>query len=54
MKDFDIENIGLPKLPDDYWQSSEGPAKNDKQKINTIFDTNIDKSLKDISLFKNK
>lgn len=43
--------IGLPKLPDNYWEekSIENPAKN----IN-IFDANINASIDDISIFKNK
>ena len=43
------QNIGQPKLPDDYWVI---PQK-ESQSISNIFDENINVSLKDISIFKN-
>lgn len=44
--------IELPKLPDDYWSNNKS-AKKDVSEIN-IFDKNLNASLEDISVFKNK
>lgn len=46
-----IENNpkGLPKLPDKYWEVK----KPENEQIN-IFDANINASMDDISIFKNK
>lgn len=43
--------IGLPKLPENYWEDKN--TENNLKNIN-IFDANINASVDDISIFKNK
>jgi len=43
---------GLPKLPDDYWGVKKAETS-EVSEIN-IFDKNLNASLNDISIFKNK
>lgn len=44
---------GLPKLPDDYWGVKAFDAGTPTSEIN-IFDKNLNATLDDISIFRNK
>lgn len=50
MAEFGFEvnkQSGQPKLPDNYWQKT----KTEDTEINTIFDSNLKRSLEDVSIF---
>lgn len=44
---------GLPRLPDDYWGVKIPDSSAQASEIN-IFDKNLNATLEDISIFKNK
>ncbi len=51
--DFDVnKQNGLPQLPDNYWKNQK--KTEDFSDVNTIFDKNLNASLKDISIFERK